>query len=417
MLAFFGRLGQLFTSFQFTFRSTRMRFLLVSWFSLGLLLLSACAGPPALHRAVLSYDQTISRLESEMLLLNIARLEADLPPHFTVASSVAATFNWTASGGVLGRFDSGPVSSNLLDLTLGASASENPTFSIVPVTGREFTERFLTPIRDEAFEFVVFQGTDIDRVLRLGARGIELQRPDGSFHRFILNQPSVREEYEEFRRIVMHLRWLNDNRKLFVGTLLFEETLITRPKDHPPTISEIATAIDKSLTWKQTAEGRHLLTRKVAGRVAVTNYDPNSLGNDERRALNEVADRNPSNFVLLDIRPGHPGGEWPMFGGIKLRSFAGVLAFVARAISKKPEFDVTRDPRTEAIIDNPTHSLAIEVTDSVPDEANTWIFHKGRYYSVGDSEWDRRSFLLLTTIYQTTVTDVSGVGIPISISK
>ncbi len=236
----------------------------------------------------------------------------------------------------------------------------------MPVTGREFTERFLTPIQDEAFEFVVFQGTTIDRVLRLAARGIEFQDVDGTFNRFILNEASVREEHEEFRRIVMHLRWLNDNRKLFVGTLVFEENLITRPKDQPPTVSDIVTAIDRNLKWRQTADGRHLLTRKTAGRVTVTNYDPNTLGDTERRALNYLAGSSPSNFVLLDIRPGHPGGDWPIVGGIKLQSFAVLLEFVASAIRKSPEFDVAQDPRTGELRGNPIHSLAIQVTDSPP---------------------------------------------------
>ncbi len=52
-----------------------MRFLLLSCLSFTLLL-GSCVGPPALHRAVLGYDDTIAQLESEMLLLNIARMEA-----------------------------------------------------------------------------------------------------------------------------------------------------------------------------------------------------------------------------------------------------------------------------------------------------------------------------------------------------
>jgi len=137
-----------------------MRFLLLSCLSFTLVL-GSCVGPPALHRAVLGYDDIIAQLESEMLLLNIARMEARLPPHFTVATSIAATFNWTAAVGVLGSFREG--TGNLGELTLGTSASENPTFSIVPVTGREFTQRFLTPIQDEGFEFVIFQGARIEK--------------------------------------------------------------------------------------------------------------------------------------------------------------------------------------------------------------------------------------------------------------
>ena len=65
----------------------------------GLVIASAlgfagCLGPPALHDAVLGYDATVSALEQEILLLNVARLSTDRPPHFTVTSSIAASFTF-----------------------------------------------------------------------------------------------------------------------------------------------------------------------------------------------------------------------------------------------------------------------------------------------------------------------------------
>jgi hypothetical protein len=44
-------------------------------------------------------------------------------------------------------------------------------------------------------------------------------------------------------------------------------------------------------------------------------------------------------------------------------------------------------------------------------------FYKGKYYSLGDSEWDQEAFAVLSILFQVTVTDVSQVGIPITISK
>jgi len=366
---------------------------------------------------VLGYDEVVSRLGSEMLLLNIARSQADLPLHFTAAVSIAATFNWTAAGGVLGSFTGGTDPNQVGQFNLGASASENPTFSIVPVAGREFTSRILTPLRDKVYEFLIFQGLRIDRVMRLMGHGIELQRPDGSFDRFVLNDPRVREEYEEFRRIALHLRWLNDNRRLFVTTIRFEETLAERPADNPPTTSEITEAIGMKLTWRRRRNGTHVLKRKVAGRVAVTNYDLDTIPNEERRELNDFADKNPSNFTLLHIKAGYPGGDWPMFGGIKLRSFASIIEFVANGISKRPEYDVQIDPRTGGVDENPRSVLEILVTKSPPDDEKRSVNFRGEYYSIGNTGWDRRNFIILSMIYQSTVTDLRGVGIPITISK
>ena len=76
----------------------------------GLLLvtLCGCLGPVSLHHAVLGYDRTVSQIEQEMLLLNIARLRHRLPVHFTVTSSIAATFDYRTSVGFSGTYTASP---------------------------------------------------------------------------------------------------------------------------------------------------------------------------------------------------------------------------------------------------------------------------------------------------------------------
>src|SRR5215510_2196103 len=194
---------------------------------LSTLLCSACLGPVSLHEAVLGYDRTVSRLGHEILLVNIGRLRHGLPVHFTLATSIAATFDYQTNAAILGPFTD-------VGLNVGVSAAENPTVTIVPIQGKQFTERVLTPLEDTKFEFPVFQGLPIDMVLRLLVDGIEVQTREGAFLRFILNWPTHPEEYEEFRRIAMHLAWLNANRWLFVGRLTFLETTQARLST-PPT--------------------------------------------------------------------------------------------------------------------------------------------------------------------------------------
>ena len=170
-----------------------------------------CVGPPVLERQVLGYDEVTKTLDEKLLLLNIARVSNQEPVHFTSTSSIAATFNWTATLGASGQVTESK-GTNFLNLNIGGSASENPTFSISPISGKEFTERVATPFQDTIFEFLVFQGGRIDQVMRLMAAGIEVQTPDGRFVRFIENDPRRPQEYEEFRRMAAHLQWLNDNR-------------------------------------------------------------------------------------------------------------------------------------------------------------------------------------------------------------
>ena len=128
----------------------RARLTVVGLLALALVL-SGCLGPVSLHEAVLGYDDTVSRLGREMLLVNIGRLRHGLPVHFTLATSIAATFEYQANAAILGPFSD-------VGLSVGVSAAENPTVTIVPIQGKQFTERVLTPLEDTAFEFPVFQG-------------------------------------------------------------------------------------------------------------------------------------------------------------------------------------------------------------------------------------------------------------------
>ncbi|WP_455371895.1 hypothetical protein, partial [Petrachloros mirabilis] len=73
---------------------------LLSLFLFWFVSLSGCLSPLAMHEAVLEYDRTVSRVESEMLLLNIARAKHFHPNHFTALSSVAATFEFQVNAGI-----------------------------------------------------------------------------------------------------------------------------------------------------------------------------------------------------------------------------------------------------------------------------------------------------------------------------
>jgi hypothetical protein len=125
--------------------------------AVSLLVLTGCVGPPALRESVLGYDETVSALNQQVLLLNIARLSLDRPPHFTVTSSIAATFNFETNAGVIGTIFEG-AGTDSLALTLNSSAAENPTFSIVPISGQEFTHRILKPVTEDILAFFMFQG-------------------------------------------------------------------------------------------------------------------------------------------------------------------------------------------------------------------------------------------------------------------
>jgi hypothetical protein len=376
---------------------------------------SGCIGPPVLERQVLGYDEVTRALDAKLLLLNIARVSNEETVHFTSTSSIAATFNWTTTLGISGQVTESR-RTDFLNLNIGGSASENPTFSISPVSGEEFTKRIATPFQDAIFEFLVFQGGGINQVTCLMASGIEVQKSDGRFVRFIENDPRRPREYEEFRRIAAHLQWLNDNRQLFVRPLVFEETLIADFKDIPRA-EDINNGFNLGLRWRQKPNGHYDLTRLKAGRIVVLNFDPMALTDAQRFELNEKIKKNPSGFVYLDIRAEGPGGILPIEGAIKLRSMFQILHFIAKGIRADPEFDVNPTVPNELTDTGPAATLKINLTDNPPGIRLPTVYFDNRYYSVNDTIWDRTTFLILSLLFQTTVGRVENVGIPITISK
>ena len=46
-----------------------------------------------------------------------------------------------------------------------------------------------------------------------------------------------------------------------------------------------------------------------------------------------------------------------------------------------------------------------------------FVAYEGDFYSVGDTEWDRETFRILTWIFQASVGEVESPGLPITISK
>ena len=128
------------------------------------------------------------------------------------------------------------------------------------------------------------------------------------------------------------------------------------------------------------------------------------------------------NDVSFDIRPGHVGGEYPLKGDFRLRSFNTMLNFLGRSLGDDPEYHVDQDPRTLAFYENPVHTMELLLSDGAPSGADLSIQSRGKYYAVNTTgpmaRWNREAFQLLYLLFQMTVTEVPRVGIPsITIAK
>jgi hypothetical protein len=376
--------------------------------------IGGCVGTVALDRAVIDYDTTTAQSVSKQLLLNIARARYNQPMHFTAISSIAATYKFTITAGAAAA-QTGPNGGQLVPL-FNSSAEENPTISIAPMQGEEFTQRLLTPFQEQKLTLLLRQGYDVDSLLRLMGAEVRL---DGAgdvvaYH----NRPSDRVGYQIYRRVMAHLSTIQDRQALFVEPLHFDHTWTVPAANVTP---ETFASIYKDFTVTcDTHQHECLVTKRVNGRVMITNYDPSGLSNDERIRLHAQADEAPANDILLDIRAGYTGGEYPMHGRLRLRSFHEVLNFIGRGIAEEPEVDILPDARTPPMTENPAHTLEISESLEPPHGDELFVELHGRYYSVRQEAgypWNNKAFSLLYQLFQMSVSNVEPTGPAITISK
>lgn len=382
----------------------------------AVLTLAGCLSPPTLTRAVVSYDEAITDSISKQLLLNIARAHHHQPVHFTGVSNVAATFDFRINAGATPAL-TGESGTTILPI-FGGSVAENPTISIAPIDGEEFTRRLLTPFQETKFTLLLRQGGDIDLLLRLMAK--ELRVNDHGEDVAYRNNPTDKPGYEMFRKVVLHISAIQDANRLYAESMLFERTW-TIPAES--VTAEGFKALEQDyLVAYDPQQKTYRLRKPVSGRILITNYDPNTLPHEERVRLHEEAERRPMNDVSFDIRPGHYGGEWPMKGEFRLRSFNTMLNFLAQSVDEEPEYAVDKDSRTPPFMDNPVRTMDLLVQDSSPSESDLTVRSHEKYYSVNIAgplaRWNREAFKLLYQLFQMTVTEVSRSGVPsITIAK
>ena len=167
---------------------------------LSVLALSGCISPMALNRAVIAYDDAITDAVSQQLLINIARAQHHQPVHFTAVSNIAATFDFRANAGATPAL--GGLAGGVLMPIFGGSIAENPTISIVPIEGEEFTKRLITPLSQNKLTLLLRQRYDVDLLLRMMAREVHIKNSPQQIYR---NRPTDQAGYEMFRRVALHL--------------------------------------------------------------------------------------------------------------------------------------------------------------------------------------------------------------------
>lgn len=378
--------------------------------------LSGCLSPITLTRAVIAYDDAITESQSKQLLVNIARAQHHQPIHFTGVSNIAATFDFRFTAGSTPAL-TGEAGRTLLPV-VGGTVAENPTISIAPIEGEEFTQRLLTPFHEAKLTLLLRQGVDIDLLLRLMAKELRMSHDDDAIA--YRNIPSDKVGYEMFRRVVLHLSAIQDHNSLYVEPLSIERRW-TIPADS--VTAEGFKTLEQEYQVVYNAQDRTFTLRKqVEGGTLITNYHPNLLSREERFRLQNENEQGLQHDVSFDIRPGHFGGDWPIKGDFRLRSFNAMLNFLGLSIAEEPEYHVDPDPRTPEVAENPIKTMDLIVSPSAPTGLDLAMKSHGQYYAVNttgpQARWNREAFKLLSQLFQMTVTEVPRAGVPsITIAK
>jgi hypothetical protein len=380
------------------------------------LAVTGCLSPITLNRAVMTYDEAITDAISKQLLINIARAHQHQPIHFTGVSNIAATFDFRVSAGATPAF-TGEAGRALMPI-FGGSVAENPTISIVPIEGEEFTKRLLTPFQETKFLLLLRQRYDVDLLLRLMAQ--ELRITENGQEVAYRNTPADRTGYEMFRRVVTHLSAIQDQNQLHAEPVVYNRTW-TIPANSVTAEGFQALQKEYLVTYSQ-KDNSYILRKQITGQILITNYDPNTLSPDERARLIDETEEGQLNDVSFDIRPGHIGGEYPLKGDFRLRSFNTILNFLGRSLGEDPEYHVDKDPRTPLVVENPVHTMQLVLSDGAPPGTDLSIQSHGKYYAVNTTgplaRWNREAFQMLYLLFQMTVSEVPRVGVPsITIAK
>lgn len=385
---------------------------------LGGVLVVACGGClPALqlNRTLATYDAVATDAVCRQLLLNMARAHHNEPLHFTALSNIAATYSLQLNAGAtppLGGVEGGAGS---LSPIFGGSWTDNPTLSIVPVEGEEFTRRLLAPFPESTLTLLLRQGADVDLVLRMMA-GEYRTELDGSRVTYA-NKPSDREGYTVFRRVVVHVSSIQDRGALYAEPMIFTDRWTVPAASMTPEVLQMFGP--EYTVAREPAGGGYRITKRVIGRIVLTNYDPEVLTNDERRALHQEASHNLDDELVVDVRSGHPGGEFPLHGKFRLRSFANMIDFLGRALGEDPEYDVAPHSRTPAVRENPAFTLRL-AESSRPLRGERAIRYRGHYYAVAADrgyQWNKKAFVLLYQLFQMTVVKPASAAPSITIAK
>lgn len=133
------------------------------------------------------------------------------------------------------------------------------------------------------------------------------------------NTPGDTRGYAMFRQVVSHISAVQDHNQLYAEPLVYHRTW-TIPGS--AVTAEGFQALEKAYFVTYNNKGNtYTIKKRGYWPILITNYDPDTLSQEERARMIEEAREWHPNDISFDIRPNHIGGEYPIKGTFRLRAF------------------------------------------------------------------------------------------------
>lgn len=136
--------------------------------ALAVLLLPGCAttlGSKTVRPTSADYAEAIARAWNEQMLLNLVRLRYRDTPQFLEVSSVLTQYSFEGGVNASAAFGFSGGDNEAGGISGGIEYSERPTITWLPLQGREFAERFLSPISAATIVLLSQSGWSVERLM------------------------------------------------------------------------------------------------------------------------------------------------------------------------------------------------------------------------------------------------------------
>jgi len=392
---------------------------------------------------MIEYDKYYQNSETDLLLLNIARLDQGDSPHFTILTSINNSISF---GGVLSSqvsFSSG--ANNLAKNTFqagpfSAAMSETPLFSLVPIQGQDFSNRFYTPLTDK-FALFMLRDYSPNPLLLLMGDYLFVTRADKSVPNidkcvrrndeyWCDNDPLKPFQQNVFWNVVNRLGVLKESHSLYMYELSpdLDADEVLEESSTPPTATEFEAAAKDGYRWAaQAGKPPYRLIRPANSSdkmFAMFDYpadDPkdkeNYLSDEKKVEIMEHVQPDPQNFVYVDLQTTPP---LKIKGYIKIRTFIEILEFLSSSLHSTSTTAMFPDGSPRAFIGGGRELpewFRTSVTDNVSFKS---LYYRGTYVWLPASrdsvKRDEQVFSWLYKLYQLSVVATSRLPlIPVTI--